>query len=75
MCIITINLPHYRQKSNIELHGFFNGDMYGEKVSRPKITYIDLLIQDTGLEEPDIKTAMLDRRVWRAITVRANVST
>ena len=39
--------------------------------------YIDLLKQDTGLEEPDIKTAMLDRSVWRAITfpVWAKVST
>ena len=43
------------------------------KAERPNLTY--LLKQDTGLEEPDIKTAMLDRSVWRGITVRANVST
>ena len=40
------------------------------KAGRPNLTYIDLLKQDTGLEESDIKTAMLDRSVWRA-----NVST
>ena len=47
------------------------------KAGRPNLTYIDLLKQDTGLEEPDIKTAMLDRSVWhwQAIKVQANVST
>ena len=44
------------------------------KAGRPKLTYIDLMKQDTGLEEPDIKTAM-HGKVWRDITVRANVST
>ena len=29
---------------------------------RPNLTYIDLLKQDTGLEEPDIKIAMLARQ-------------
>ena len=37
-------------------------------------TYVDLLKQDTGLEEPDITTAMLDMSVWSANTVR-DVST
>ena len=57
--------------------GFSTGTSSMEKKDwyRPNLTYIDLLKQDTGLKEPDIKTAMLDRSVWRAITVRANVST
>ena len=41
------------------------------KAGRPSLTYVNLLKQDTGLEEPDLRTAMLDRSVWRAITVRA----
>ena len=40
-----------------------------------KINLTYLLKQDTGLDEPDIKTAMLGSSMWRAITVRANVST
>ena len=39
------------------------------KAGRPPFTYVDLK-QDTGLEEPDIKAAMLTRSVRRAITVR-----
>ena len=45
------------------------------KAGRPTITYTDVLQQDTGLETTDMRTAMLDRSVWRAITVRAQVST
>ena len=44
------------------------------KADRPTITYTDVLQQDTGLETPDMRTAMLDRSVWRAITVLAQVS-
>ena len=44
------------------------------KDGRPNLTYIDDLNQDTGLEEPDIKTAMLDRSVWLAIPVLTSVS-
>ena len=40
------------------------------KAGRHYFTYIDLLKQDTGPEEPDIKRAMLDRSVMRFITVR-----
>ena len=44
--------------------------MEKEKLADPiSPIYIDLLKQDTGLEEPDIKTAMLDRSVWQAVTV------
>ena len=38
---------------------------------RPSLTYVDQLRLDTGLEASDMRTAMLDRSVWRAITVRA----
>ena len=34
-----------------------------------------LLQQDTGLETPEIRTAMLDSDVWRVITVPAQDST
>ena len=45
------------------------------KAGRPTITYTDILQQDTGLETSEVRTAMLDRSVWRAITVRVQVST
>ena len=37
---------------------------------RPSLTYIDQLRLDTRLEVSDMRTAMLDRSVWRANTVR-----
>ena len=44
---------------------------HGKRIpGRPSLTYIDQLRLDTGLEASDIRTAMLDRSVWRAITVR-----
>jgi hypothetical protein len=42
------------------------------KPGRPAITHIDLLKRDTGLEVEELKTAMQDRKIWRAITVREN---
>ena len=39
-----------------------------------KLTYVDTLVRDTGLEIQDIKTAMLDRNCWREI-VQSIVST
>ena len=39
------------------------------KPGRPALTYIDVLKQDTGLDVGDLKTAMQDRKVWRAIIV------
>ena len=45
------------------------------KAGRLAITYTDLLQQDTGLETPEIRTAMLSRIVWRAIIVWVQVST
>ena len=39
------------------------------KNGRPSFTWAKLLKQNTGLQEPDIKTAMLGRSVWRAITI------
>ena len=41
------------------------------KPGRPSLTYIDQLQLDTGLEATEVRTAMLDRSVWRAINVRA----
>ena len=48
-----------------------------ERLADPILTYIDLLKQDTGLEEPDIKIAMLDISVWMAghYSSSCNVST
>ena len=45
------------------------------KADRPSITYTDLSQQDTGLERPEVRTAMLYTGVWRAITLRAQVLT
>ena len=42
-----------------------------KKPGRPHLTYTDLLKNDTGLELSDVKAAMLDRNVWKAITARA----
>ena len=45
---------------------------HGKKApGRPSQTYLDQLRQDTGLETAELRTAMQDRSVWRAITVRA----
>ena len=41
------------------------------KPGRPHLTYTDLLKKDTGLELSEVKAAMLDRNVWKAITARA----
>ena len=46
--------------------------MAKRKPGRPALTFIDLLTQDTGLEMSDMKTAMNDRRVWRAIVDRGH---
>ena len=32
-----------------------------------KLTYVDTLVRDTGLDLQDLKTAMLDRNCWREI--------
>jgi hypothetical protein len=45
------------------------------KPGRPALTYIDILKRDTGLPPDDIKTAMQDRSVWRAIVDRGQHST
>ena len=34
---------------------------------RPKLTYVDLLQEDTGYEVSEIENSMQDRRFWRAI--------
>ena len=39
-----------------------------------KLTYVDTLVRDTGLDLQDLKTAMLDRNCWREI-VQSIVST
>ena len=44
------------------------------KQGRPTLTYIDVLQQDTGLESADFRTAMKDRKTWRAIVVRGQHS-
>jgi hypothetical protein len=44
------------------------------KPGRPALTYIDTLNRDTGLPPDDIKTAMQDRSVWRAIVDRGQHS-
>ena len=38
-----------------------------KKPGRPALTYIDILIKDTGWDFESIKTAMQDGDVWRAI--------
>ena len=37
---------------------------------RPTLTYIDILKRDTGLEVEELKTAMQDRKTWKAFVVR-----
>ena len=37
---------------------------------RPSLTYVDQLRLDIGLGASDMRTAMLDRSVWKAITVQ-----
>ena len=46
-----------------------------KRPGRQQSIYIDILRQDTGLDEDDMKNAMLDRRIWRAITIRETHST
>ena len=44
---------------------------HGRKsLGRPALTYIDILKRDTGLEVEELKTAMRDRKIWKAIVVR-----
>ena len=45
------------------------------KPGRPSLTYIDVLQTDTGLEGPEVMTAMQDRELWKAFVVRAHHST
>ncbi|XP_072018181.1 uncharacterized protein [Amphiura filiformis] len=45
------------------------------KQGRPTLTFVDILRQDTRLESTDMVTAMQDRKIWRAITVRGQYST
>ena len=39
----------------------------GNQEDQTVLKYIDMLMQDTGLEVSDIETAMQDRKVWRII--------
>ena len=41
---------------------------------RPTLTYIDILKRDTGLDVEELKTAMQDRKTWKAILVRGQHS-
>ena len=42
------------------------------KPGRPKLKYTDILAKDTGLEATELRIAMQDRTLWRAITVRGH---
>ena len=50
---------------------YFCGDqnISKRKAGRPTITYTDILQQDTGLYTPEIRTAKLDRSVWKVLVV------
>ena len=54
--------------------GYLCGNQNMES-ERPTITFTYILRQDTELETPEMRTAMLDRNVGRAITFRAQDST
>ena len=41
---------------------------------RPQTTYVDTLCRDSGLRREELRTAMEDQRVWRAI-IRCSDST
>ena len=41
---------------------------------RPQTTYVDTLCRDSGLRREELRTAMEDQRVWRAI-IRCSAST
>ena len=44
------------------------------KPGRPALTYTDILKQDTGLDSAEFRTAMRDRKIWRAMIVRGHHS-
>ena len=39
---------------------------------RLQTTYVDTLCQDSGLRREELRTAMEDQRVWRAIMIEMN---
>ena len=41
-----------------------------KKRGRPALNYMDVITQDTGLDINNVRTAMQDRKVWRAIMDR-----
>ena len=44
---------------------------YGRrKHGRPKLTSLDVLKKDTGLETAELLTGIQDKTLWRAITLR-----
>ena len=47
---------------------------HGKRQAGNLLSPIDLLKQDTGLEELDIKTAMLDSSIWRAIEFKISLN-
>ena len=42
------------------------------KRGRPALNYMDVITQDTGLDVNDVRTAMQNRKVWRAIVDRGH---
>ena len=45
------------------------------KPGRPALNYSDILKQETGMEITELRTAMKDRKIWRAMIVRGHHST
>ena len=45
------------------------------KPGRPALNYSDILKQETGMESTELRTAMKDRKIWRAMIVRGHHST
>ena len=45
------------------------------KPGRPALNYSDILKQETRMESTELRTAMKDRKIWRAMIVRGHHST
>ena len=61
----------YRHEQQIANTVLFWSPSHGKrKRGHPFLTYVDVLCNDTGLSVVELKSAMLDREVWRVIVVK-----
>ena len=54
------------QQGNCAQLAFLDANKWKKQIGRPQKTYIDQLIEDTGLQMEELKTLMAKREEWKS---------